>query len=208
MAFPLRNLSENIIRAFRLIRIINFDPKKTTGPLSIEVNMTSACNYKCYFCNAHSYLKEKCPQVQSLPDETIDCLLEDIRLLNIQEILFAGDGEPFLHKRFLDIIDACKERKDKILTNGSKHRQVSASVFANIHKLTISLNSIDDETHRLIHGYHGNSQLPYILGNIERLLSLPRARKKLQINYVVTKDNLEELETTFELSHKWNIFCS
>jgi len=206
MAFPLRNLSENISRAFRLIRIVNFDPWKTTGPLSIELNMTSACNYKCYFCNAHSYLKEKCPHAQSLSDETIDCLLEDIRLLKIQEILFAGDGEPFLHKRFLDVIDACKGRKVKILTNGSKLKQVSASVFANIHKLTISLNSIDDETHRLIHGYQGNSQLPYILENIERLLSLPRARKKLQINYVVTKDNLEELETTFQLSHKWNVF--
>jgi len=79
-------------------------------------------------------------------------------------------------------------------------------VFANIHKLTIRLNSIEDETHHLIHGYQGNSQLPYILENIERLLSLPRARKKLQLNYVVTKDNLEELETIFQLSHKWDVF--
>jgi MoaA/NifB/PqqE/SkfB family radical SAM enzyme len=206
MSFPLWNLLENTKRAMRLIRIINFNPRCSLGPLSIEVSLTTACNFKCYFCNAHSHLREKCSQARSLPDEVIDCLLEDAHLLKIQEILFSGDGEPFLHKRFLEILDACRGCKVKIVTNGSKLEQVSASIFANIHKLTISLNSMDSETHQLIHGYSGDSKLPHILENIERLLSLPRATQKLQINYVVTKENLKELESVFQLSHKWNVF--
>jgi len=206
MAFPLQNFLENFGRAFRLIRIINFNRHKNLGALSIEVSLTTACNYKCYFCNAHSHLKKDCPTAQSLPNEAIDRLLKDIHSLKIPEILFAGDGEPFLHKRFLEIIKACKGEKVKVLTNGSKLEQVSAPLFANIYKLTISLNSIDNETHKLIHGYKGDSQLPHILHNIKRLLSLPKARKKLQINYVVTKDNIHELENVFQLSNEWDAF--
>jgi len=206
MSFPLRNLLENTSRALRLIRIINFNPRYGIGPLSIEVCLTTACNFRCYFCNAHSQLKEKCSQAHSLSDETIDCLLEDVHLLKIPEILFSGDGEPFLHKRFLEILDSCRGCKVKIVTNGSKLEQVSASIFAKIHKLTISLNSIDSETHQLIHGYGGAGKLPDILENIKRLLTLPRAKQKLQINYVVTKENLEELESVFRLSHKWDVF--
>ena len=206
MSFPLRNLLENSKRALRLIRIINFNPRYSFGPLSIEVCLTTACNFRCYFCNAHSQLKEKRSQANSLSDEAIDCLLEDVHLLKIPEIRFSGDGEPFLHKRFLEILDVCRKCKVKIVTNGSKLEQVSASIFANIHKLTISLNSIDSKTHQLIHGYSGDSKLPHILENIERLLTLPRAKQKLQINYVVTKDNVEELESLFQLSHKWDVF--
>jgi MoaA/NifB/PqqE/SkfB family radical SAM enzyme len=128
-----------------------------------------------------------------------------VQLLKIPEILFSGIGEPFLHERFLEIIDACRGCKVKVITNGSKLEQVSASIFSKIHKLIISLNSIDSKTHQLIHDYSGASILPNILDNIERLLTLPRARKKLRINYVVTKENLEELEAVFRLSHKWNV---
>jgi MoaA/NifB/PqqE/SkfB family radical SAM enzyme len=206
MSFPLRNLLENTGRALRLIRIINFNPGYSFGPLSIEVCLTTACNFRCYFCNAHSQLKKKCSQARSLPDEAVYCLLEDMRLLKIPEILFSGDGEPFLHKRFLEVIDACRGHKVRIVTNGSKLEYVSASIFAKIHKLTISLNSIDSKTHQMIHGYGGASKLPDILENIKRLLTLPRAKRKLQINYVVTKENLEELESVFRLSHKWNVF--
>ena len=126
--------------------------------------------------------------------------------MKIPEILFSGDGEPFLHKRFLEIVDACRGCKVKIVTNGSKLEQVSASIFAKIHKLTISLNSIDSKTHQLIHGYGGTGKLTDMLENIKRLLTLPRAKQKLQVNYVVTKENLEELESVFRLSHKWNVF--
>ena len=206
MAFPLRNFLENFGRAFRLIRIINFNRHKKLGALSIEVSLTTACNYKCSFCNAHSHLKKNCLSAQSLPDEAVDRLLQDIQLLKIPEMLFAGDGEPFLHKRFLGILKTCKKQKIKVLTNGSKLELLSPSLFDSIHKLTISLNSIDNETHKLIHGYQGDSQLPHILHNIKRLLSLPKARKKLQINYVVTKDNFHELENVFQLSNEWGVF--
>jgi MoaA/NifB/PqqE/SkfB family radical SAM enzyme len=61
-----------------------------------------------------------------------------------------------------------------------------------LHKLSISLNTIDAALHPAIHGYPGASQLPDILEQLDRLLALPGARKKIQINYVMLADNYEE----------------
>lgn len=204
--FPLRNIVENFNRALRLIRIIDFNPKKLLGPLSVEISLTSACNFNCYFCSSHSLLKEGGSASQCLSDSAIFDLLEDIRLLKIQEICFSGNGEPFLHNRFQEIIDACHDCKVKVVTNGSRLDLVSADLFSKIYKLTISLNSVDNETHRLIHGYSGPTRLPFIIENIERLLSLARARQKLQINCAIGIHNLAELESLFELSDRWNVF--
>ena len=204
--FPLRNISENINRALRLIRIINFNPRQLLGPLSIEISLSSICNFNCYFCSSHSLLNGDKGRPQSLSDLTIFELLKDIRILKIKEICFSGNGEPFLYDRFQEIIDMCKGRRVKIVTNGSRLNLVSADLFSKIHKLTISLNSIDDETHRIIHGYKGPTQLPYIIENIERLLNLPKAQQKIQINCAIGMYNLEELESLFRLSDQWNVF--
>ncbi|MBU4376676.1 MAG: radical SAM protein [Candidatus Omnitrophica bacterium] len=204
--FPLRNALENVNRALRLIRVINFNSGRLLGPLSVEISLTSACNFNCYFCSSHSLLRGDRPPSESLSDSTIFELLEDIRLLKIPEIRFSGDGEPFIHNRFPEIIDMCKGRKIKIVTNGSRLNLVTTDLFSKIHKLTISLNSIDNETHRLIHGYKGPTQLPFIIENIERLLRPPQARRKLQINCAVGIYNLGELESLFQLSNRWNVF--
>jgi MoaA/NifB/PqqE/SkfB family radical SAM enzyme len=102
-------------------------------------------------------------------------------------------------------MDRCAGYKVKVVTNGSRLDAVSADMFSKIHKLTISLNSIDGDTHRLIHGYKGPTRLPFIIENIERLLRLPRARQTLQINCAVGSYNVDELEGLIRLSSRWNV---
>jgi MoaA/NifB/PqqE/SkfB family radical SAM enzyme len=206
MAYPLRDVLRNIYRAFHLIRIINFNSEASIGPIAVQVGLTTACNYRCYFCRVHSCLKKDVLPSHTLSEETIGNFLEDIKFLKVREIIFAGDGEQFLHPKLPQIIDACAGLKVSIVTNGSRLGILSASMFSKVQKLTVSLNSINDETHRLIHGYKGPSQLPYILGNIERLIGLPGGPGKLQINYCIGKNNLNDLKKVFRLSAKWNVF--
>ncbi len=206
MAFPLRDISKNIKRALSLIKIINFNPKKSIGPLSIQIGLTSGCNYKCYFCHTHSYHKKDRYPTYQLADDVIDKLIEDIKLLKIKELVFAGNGEQFLHPRLLEMIEKCKQCRINLVTNGSMLDMVTPEIFANIAKITLSLNTINSDLHSIIHGYKSDSKLPNIMRNIERFISLPSGASKLQMNYCLAKNNFNELEEVFRLSSRWNVF--
>jgi MoaA/NifB/PqqE/SkfB family radical SAM enzyme len=143
-----------------------------------------------------------------MPAETLEKLLEDCLELGVQEIVFSGDGEPLLYKGLPDIITRFGGKLSiRLLTNGSMLDMVGEDIFAKIDKLTISLNATSPETHRLIHGYRGNqNQYLKIKANVERLLLLPDAREKVQINYVLCKYNIHEFETLMELAQSWGIY--
>jgi MoaA/NifB/PqqE/SkfB family radical SAM enzyme len=203
----MNNLFLNIKRALRLIKVINFNPRAGYGPLCLDIAITSRCNHKCIFCNAHSVLKPEATDSEELDRDVLEDLLKDCVFLGVREIVFSGNGEPFLTKGLPDIIHRFGDRLDiRVLTNGSTLDLVSEVIFARMGKLTISMNSIDAEIHRLVHGYVGKSQYPRIKANIERLLQMPDARGKIQINYVMCKDNVFELPEVLELARKWDIY--
>lgn len=196
----------NLRRGLELVRILNFDPQRRRGPLCVEVAVTSRCNHRCYFCAAHSSLLKASPPGQTLSDEVIRQVFEDAVELGVQEMLFSGDGEPLLNKGLPELILRFSRRlRIKLLSNGSTLPRLTPEVFAGLFKLTVSLNSIDPETHKKIHGYPGPSQLPKILDDITRLCALPGGADKIQINYVFTKDNLGELEALIEQLRRWDV---
>ena len=188
------------------MRILNYNPKSSYGPLCMDVAITSKCNYKCYFCCTHSYLKKDIAAGITMPEETVRSLFDDFRQLGVREILLSGNGEPlmfdFVRKLVVEFADILQI---KALTNGSSLHAVSEELFNSLQKLTISLNSIDEQTHRVVHGYKGVSQLGGIIENIERVLGMPGARDKLQINYVMTADNYREFDELVHLSQLWDV---
>ena len=203
----MRDLLLNIKRALRLIRIINFNPRADLGPLCLDIALTSRCNHKCIFCAAHSCLKEDTEKPEELGRDVLENLMEDCVALGVREVVFAGNGEPLLYKGLPDIISRFGEKIEiRMLTNGSSLDMVTEDIFARIGKLTISMNSINAETHRRIHGYAGAEQHTRIKNNIERCLKLPNAHRKIDINYVLCKDNLSEFPELLRLAQTWDVF--
>jgi len=197
----------NIRRALRLARVINFNPGLDCGPICLDIAVTSRCNHRCIFCGAHSCLKEDISAPEEMPHPMLEGLLEDCADLGVMEVVFSGDGEPLLYKGLPEIICRFSASMEiRLLSNGSTLGLMDQALFSAIGKLTISMNSIRPETHQLIHGYRGEEQFSHIKGHIERLLNLPGARRKLQINYVVCKDNLAEFPALLELARRWNVY--
>ena len=199
----------NAKRALQLIRMLNYNPSSTIGPLCVDVAVTSKCNYRCYFCDAHSYLKKDRVKGENMPEEMVSALFQDFSELGVKEVLLSGNGEPLMlgHVRRL-IMEFADRFQVKVLTNGSFQNKVTPKQFACLNKLTISLNTIDDGLHKLIHGYGGTSQLSRIVSDIERLLAFPHSRNRIQINYVMTSDNIGEFDDLIRLSQQWDVFFS
>jgi MoaA/NifB/PqqE/SkfB family radical SAM enzyme len=181
--------------------MLNYDPNARIGPIRMDVAVTSACNFQCCFCKSHSYLKKDHVKSAFLSDEVIHNLFIDLKKLHVKEILFSGNGEPFLSEALIkEIKRQGKNFKIEVLTNGSTLHKVDEELFDNLDKLTISINSGDGSSHQLTHGYPGDNKFAKIVKNIERLLKFANASNKIQLNYVITKDNISEMDAFFKMA--------
>jgi MoaA/NifB/PqqE/SkfB family radical SAM enzyme len=85
------------------------------GPDYVTVDITNRCNLDCIACWTFSPLLEEKKasldwQRQELPWEVLQHLIDDLGSLGTQEIRLTGGGEPFMHKRCMDVIEEIKKR--------------------------------------------------------------------------------------------------
>ena len=197
---------KTIFRNLKLIRMINFDPHSKIGPLRVAVCPTSACNYQCVFCGAHSYLMKTRVESENVNFFFLNKALKQLRYIGTDNLFWCGNGEPTLSQGMMDFININEYGyRNDILTNGSMLHKIDRVTFSNISVLTISLNSGNGKSHQLTHHYKGENQFPKIVDNIKRLLTYPNGQRKISINYVITKDNRNELEDLDKMCSEWGI---
>jgi glycosyltransferase involved in cell wall biosynthesis/MoaA/NifB/PqqE/SkfB family radical SAM enzyme len=85
------------------------------GPRLVQLDVTNNCNNDCIACWANSPLLgetriDENVKRQTLPLEKIEALLDELSLLGTQDIYMAGGGEPCMHPRFDEVIQAIKAR--------------------------------------------------------------------------------------------------
>lgn len=81
-------------------------------PYTLLIDPTEACNPYCKECWAGKY------QVNTLSVETIDCILNEVKALDIHFIAMSG-GEPFTYAPLLDLAARHHDIAIMIHTNGT-----------------------------------------------------------------------------------------
>jgi MoaA/NifB/PqqE/SkfB family radical SAM enzyme len=96
------------------------------SPISINLDLTSACNFSCPFCVDSKLINAG----KSLTLEEVKKTIHTLHSHDLLSVILIGGGEPTLHKDFGEIVRYIKSKRLQIgiVTNGSRLEKIEAVV--------------------------------------------------------------------------------
>lgn len=173
-------------------------------PRLIGIEPTNRCNLRCAMC-ARRVWDEK---ANSLGDMSLDLFNNKILpFLNfLQTVNLQCFGEPLLAEFFFVMAKACKKKGCRVIftTNGILLKQYAAQLINSaVDAITVSIDGI--QSLRKIRGIEIGLLIEGIQGLQSQARSLGKPCPELSINFVVMRDNLEELPDLVCLAHTLKI---
>lgn len=119
-------------------------------PIYMEVSPSGACNHRCTFCGL-DFMKY---QNRHLDADILMERISEMGGLGLKSIMYAGEGEPFLHKRMVEIIGHTKSSGiDVALTTNAVlfNRARAETVLRDTEWIKVSINAGTAETYSAVH---------------------------------------------------------
>ncbi|TIH17287.1 radical SAM protein [Marinifilum sp. JC120] len=165
-------------------------------PVYMELSPAGACNHRCKFCG----LDFAGYKPDFLNTEILTARLSEMGKLGVKSIMYAGEGEPLLHKDMDQIIRATKEAGiDVALTSNAVllDEKNSAKIMPYTSWIKVSLNGGTPGTYSRIHGTQEND-FQRVLKNLETAANIrekQQAKCTLGVQLVLLPENEGEVET-------------
>lgn len=123
---------------------------KDIYPVYIEVSPAGSCNHRCIYC-ALDFMEYK---PIFLDTKIFKKRLSEMGALGVKSIMYAGEGEPFLHKDIAEIINHTKLSgiDVAVTTNGVLlNKDIVDRSLANISWIKVSINAATEGAYAKIH---------------------------------------------------------
>ncbi len=173
---------------------------RSVYPLYVEIAPVGACNHRCTFC-AVDYIGYK-PVRLSL--EVVRRALADMGRLGVKSVMFAGEGEPMLHKDIHEMVAAAAAAG--IDTSMTTNATVVSDAFVEkalplMSWIKVSLNAGTAETYAQIHRTKARD-FDEVVANLKRLVAVRRSGKTrctLGAQILLLPENAHEVVTLTRL---------
>lgn len=127
-------------------------------PLSISIDVTNLCNFRCFYCSNSQSPNERKEDGLALKhmayQDFVACIDSIARAGRVKQLSLSGWGEPLLHPDIVSMVKYAKDARvaDRIMlmSNGSllTHELSEALVQAGLDNIRISLQGVDQAAYR------------------------------------------------------------
>lgn len=169
-------------------------------PIYVEIAPVGACNHRCTFC-AVDYIGYK-PVRLSL--DVVQRALADMGRLGVKSVMFAGEGEPMLHKEIDQMVVAAAAAgiDSSMTTNASVVSDAFVeNALPRMSWIKVSINAGTADTYSRIHQTKP-SDFDRVVSNLKRLSEKRRAQNgqcTLGAQILLLPENAEEIVTLARL---------
>ncbi len=174
----------------------DWEKMKKIYPLYVEISPVGACNHRCTFC-AVDYIGYK-PTRLSL--QYIERTLAEMGAKGVKSVMFAGEGEPMLHKEIDRMvmaahaagIDTAMTTNASVLSDAFVERALPLMSW-----IKASVNAGTAQTYARIHQTK-ESDFDRVMGNLKRMVEVRKSAGfscVLGAQIVLLPENAGEVET-------------
>lgn len=169
-------------------------------PIYIEIGPSGACNQRCSFC-AFDYLKYN---EQFIDAKKLLVFVSEAARLGVKSIMYAGEGEPLLHKDIKEIINHTKKVgiDTALTTNGVLlNRDFCKTCLGSLSWVRVSLNAGTSRTYSKIHRA-SLQDFELVLDNITEAVKLKKRNNNnctVGVQFLLLPDNYKEATILAEI---------
>jgi MoaA/NifB/PqqE/SkfB family radical SAM enzyme len=172
MSTELLNFTHKMLQPNILPRIDEYiEKRQTSGPLIIELDPTTACNFQCPECINADLLNKG-----SIEDERLMKLMDEFHDVGVKGVIFIGGGEPLAHKLMPEPIIKAHELGISIglTTNGSLINRYTDEIAECVQWTRVSVDAGTEETFSKFRPSHIFNSFSRITTNIEALAKVKK----------------------------------
>lgn len=171
-------------------------------PLSIAIEPTTSCNLRCPECP--SGLRSFTRLTGMLEQHLFERSIEQMKA-HLIYLTFYFQGEPYLHRQFLDMVRYASDRRIYTATSTNAHylddRQAEATVRSGLDRLIISVDGTTQETYQ---NYRVGGSLDKVLAGTRNMVKWKRELKSktphLIFQFLVVGPNEHQIDEAKQLA--------
>ncbi len=201
----IRNAS-NIYQSYHYAKIIG-SPEITGLPISLAIEPTTSCNLRCPECPSglRSFTRATGMLSPDLFKKVIDELSDTLIWLT-----FYFQGEPFLHSRFLEMVNTASQKRIYTSTSTNGHylndENARRTVESGLDRLIISIDGVTQESYE---SYRIGGNLSKVIEGTKNVLQWKKKLKSrtphVVFQFLVVRPNEHQIPQVRKLAHQLGV---